>query len=620
MRVRLRTHLICGWLCGASAMMVTPGWAIVHISQPASIPMRDGRSLACDIYLPPGQGPWPVVFIQTPYDKNAYAGAFSCDSCVEPLLKNPNYAFVIMDWRGFYGSAGTAYSGSPTVGQDGHDAVEWIAAQLWCDGRVGMWGASASGVVQLQTAVENPPHLRCAVPITYHYQYRYELTYPGGVYARNRNNFIAGTFGGMSMERQHPYYDSYWQYVEAYGVTPASINVPMLHVYGWYDHEDSTITDMQTVQLFGGFNALGQQKLVIGPWTHGHSGELQQGQLQYPAAELDSSEAAVEFFDHCLRGVDNGYPLRPVTRYFRLNDDAWIAHSQWPPRNSPMVLYLRIDRSLTPDVPTVGSAWLEYVSNPLDPVPTLFGAVVTEGAALRGPGDLRPIESRPDVLSFTTPPMTAPLTIEGTVEARVWISCQTPGAVDTDVAVRMTQVYPDGESMLLVDGIRRASLRGGYATPQFLTMGTPVEVRVKLLPVSVTIPAGQSLRILVAPSNYDLFDVNLQDGSSFSDQPGGVPTTATIRVWADQNHPSRITLPTPVNLAPPDFDRDGDVDEADLTHLLLDRMGPAVSTWTLVDSDLDGDGDVDQSDFGLLQRCYSGADIPADPACAAFGQ
>ena len=603
----LLSGLICVWCA--------PVLALSHSGQTGTIPTRDGRSLACDFYLPTAtQGPWPVILVQTPYNKDLFDPIFQYDYR-EPLLHNPNFAFVFVDWRGFFGSTAAAYEGSPTYGQDGYDAVEWAAGQTWCTGRVGTWGASACGMVQLQTATEQPPHLRACVPVTYYFRQMYDLFYPGGVFASKRNSLIFGMFGGYPVW-EHPLYDTWWDYCENSMTDYSRIDVPMLHISGWYDHETArTIAEMQNIQTSGGPGAVGQQKVLIGPWTHGTVGKLQQGQLQYPAAELDSSEAAAEFFDYHLRDVQNGYPLRPAVRYYRMNEDVWIGATDWPVASTPKPLYLQANGTLTGDASGEAAAWIEYLANPTTPVPTLFGAVVFEGAAARGPGDLGPIEVRADVLEFTTPPMTSPLTIEGEAQARVWISCQTPGAIDTDVAVRLTQVYPDGRSMLLVDSIQRASLRTSYTGPSYLTTGNAVEIVVSLPPVSVTIPLGHSLRVLVAPSNYDRFEINPQDGSPFPDMQGTVLTPANIRLWMDRDHPSRVVLPLPAPRAPGDFDGDGDVDETDRSHLLRDADGPAARGLGHKDSDLDGDGDVDQIDFGILQRCFSGAEIPAAMDC-----
>lgn len=584
---------------------VAPGF--VHLRNPIDIPMRDGMTLAADAYLPAETGSWPVILIQTPYNKEfRYPQIFQFEFSDDPLLKSPDYAFVLVDWRGFAGSQDAAYEGSPTRGEDGYDAVEWVAAQPWCDGNVGTWGLSALGNAQMVTAQERPPHLRGCVPIVYAFRPWYDGAYPGGVYSRNRNEFVYGTFGGRDAVRSFPLYNFVWEYNETHTGDPTQIDVPMLHISGWYDHEAvQTIREMEAVRCEGAPGARGRQKLLIGPWSHGAVGESVQGQLTYPAAEYASSLAALEFFDFYLRGIANGYERQPVVRYFTMNDDQWRGASAWPPATAlARDYYLTGDGRLAPTAPASGAV-LGYTADPNDPVPTLWGAVVTQGSAQQGPGDLRSIEARPDVLTFTTPTLTEPLSIAGQPIAWLWIECD---AVNTDFAVRMTEVYPDGRSMLLVDGIRRASLRNGFTQHEWLAPSTLYEVAVELPPVAVTIPAGHALRFSVAPSNYDRFDVNMQDGSDISDESSAMPVVASVTLHTGPTYPSRVSVPLADARAATDLNADGATDADDLAWFAVCFFGPTEYCPTgncaradLYAADLDFDGDADLADLASVQ-------------------
>lgn len=119
------------------------------------------------------------ILIQTPYQKNWFH--FGLPLGVGTNQPNSNYAFVVVDWRGFYGSA-AALVPSPNRGEDGYDVVDWIAQQTWCDGNIGTWGPSALGKIQFETAKEQHPNHKCAVPLVAHPMTRYEDYYPGGVY------------------------------------------------------------------------------------------------------------------------------------------------------------------------------------------------------------------------------------------------------------------------------------------------------------------------------------------------------------------------------------------------------------------------------------------------------
>jgi len=528
----------------AFLVFAMPAAGFKHVRQPVTIPMRDGQLLAADVYLPAQAGRWPVVLVQTPYDKRQFVLVFTTELSDDALLKSPDFAFVVTDWRGFYGSADAAVAGYDR-GLDGYDTVEWIAAQPWCDGNIGTWGASALGVIQFQTAAKRPLHLRGAVPIVSHMCDVYELYYPGGVWARNKNSFVGDHFGGEDVLMAHPLEDAAWAAIEGGGVRAEQINVPMLHISGWYDHEtDLSLAVAADVQAHGGESARGRQKVLVGPWSHSAVGKAEQGELSFPGAAGESSRLAAQFFDRYLRGIANGWEGRAAFRTFAINAEAWCDADTWPPgATSLRRYYLMAEGSLAQAATPPATAERVYISDPANPVPTLFGAILVQEHATQGPGDIAAIETRPDVLTFTTPILSEPLRIEGTVTATLWVRCD---AVDTDLAVRMTQVTPDGRSLLLVDGMRRASLRDSFARRALLDPGTPVVVGVALPLVAVIVPAGHRLRFDIASSNYDRFDVNMQDGSSLSDQPGARATPANVRILLSADHPSTVDLPVVV--------------------------------------------------------------------------
>ena len=151
------------------------------------IPMRDGAELAADVYLPRSEataGPWPVVLIQTPYDKSGVRPWFQGEGRwgERSLFTDTAYAFVVTDWRGRSASAAAARPGRVVPGgaDDGYDTVEWIATQPWSNGKIGTWGPSALGAAQFRTASARPPHLVCAVPVVMPLNLTYDIYFPGG--------------------------------------------------------------------------------------------------------------------------------------------------------------------------------------------------------------------------------------------------------------------------------------------------------------------------------------------------------------------------------------------------------------------------------------------------------
>jgi putative CocE/NonD family hydrolase len=150
------------------------------------IPMREGQSLAADLYYVLPLTRKPTILIQTPYNKL--------------LLRNAtlpfdlaDYYVVIVDWRGFFGSTAAASAGYD-LGLDGYDCVEWIAAQSWSDGKVGMYGGSALGAIQFMTARYRPPHLVCAMPTITDFKKGYTNFYWGGDYRKENSEAHAQFF------------------------------------------------------------------------------------------------------------------------------------------------------------------------------------------------------------------------------------------------------------------------------------------------------------------------------------------------------------------------------------------------------------------------------------------
>jgi len=531
-----------------AAALTSADAAAGHLRNEEMVPMRDGAGLAADVYLPSAQGRWPAVLVQTPYDKQRYRGVIGAGDG-EPFFDNPAYAFVVVDWRGFFASAAAPPSGYDS-GLDGYDAVEWIAAQPWSDGRIATWGPSALGIIQFRTAATRPPHLAACVPQVAHLRDEYELYFPGGVYARNKNTFVAVYFGTGPLIRAHPLEDAFWAAAELAGVFPEQVDVPMLHVSGWYDHEtDLSLRAMTEIAERGGPHARGAQWALVGPWAHGGIDAVQQGTLAFPAAAGEAARETVAFFDHVLRGVDNGWARRPRYRYFPVNETGWAGSQEWPPASARVTpWYLGGDGQLLA-APAADAPPVHWTSDPAHPVPTLHGAVLLQTPyASQGPGDLASLLDRDDVILFAAPPQPAPLNIAGRPLARLWVATD---AADVDAMVRLVDVGPDGRVELLVDAARRVSLRDTFAARSLLSGGETVAVTVELPSIAVTIPPGHRLGVLVAASNFDRFDRNMQDGSSFSDEKGASATPAQIELRVDASHPSRIELPVVTAPRPP---------------------------------------------------------------------
>ena len=503
----------------------------------------DGTPLATDVYFPlgAGSGPWPVILQRTPYGKSS--GTVQ-DTCY--LFNVWGYACVGQDERG-RGDSGGHYDGYLSEGGDGQATLAWIASQPWCDGKIGTFGGSALGMVQYSLAPGAPSVLKCMVPIVATPDFYHHAVYQGGalryalVHGWLEDQGALDLFAPLAAARL---WSPWW---ESWAVLPkvATVNAAALHIGGWYDiFTQGTIDAFTEFQHHGGAGARGTQKLIIGPWTHYGTFQQSAGQLTYPTNAIyvdDIFTVAHEWFDAWLKGDARAIASWPAVRVYLMGavgepdapGNVWLDLPDWPPPTKTDPLYLSSDGALTGTLAAAGERAL--VADPADPVPTLGGQELSSES---GPYDQRPIEARADVASFTTPRLDEPLTLIGRARCRLWVRPDTP---DLDLAVRITDVYPDGRSMLVTDSVQRARMRCGDDRECFLTPGTPTEIDVELWATALVFNAGHRIRIDVSGSNAMRFEVNPNDGGDFNSPGSGVVAHTALLVGPD--YPSRLELP-----------------------------------------------------------------------------
>ncbi len=507
--------------------------------------MRDSESLAADVYIPSGCTNCPTILIQTPYNKNLLRWGLPV---IGVNLEASPYSFVVVDWRGFYGSSG-ALNGQPNRGEDGYDCVEWIATQSWNNGKVGTWGPSALGTVQFQTAKEHPPHLTCCVPIVAAPQFDYETYYPGGVY---RTEYVeqldALGYGLSTILEANPYYNFTWQFAEDGAWYPEEIDVPFYMIGGWFDHNAGDMWDIFDAMVQSEPTGI-DHRMLFGPWTHGGHGSAapgtsQQGDLDFPAAEGWPNDKAVEFFAYHLLEQQNGWQNEPRIRYFQMGTDEWQTASDWPPMAQNMNYYLG---SLGDISTTLGASdSIPYFTNPADPSPTMGGPTLNADL-LQGPYDISgTVESRFDYALFQTETLTEDLSVQGSINVKLFVSTD---QLDGDVAIRLTDVFPNGESILMRDGIQRLRFRNGFwqADELLCTPGEVYEIDIELEDIAHTFLAGHKLRLLVTGANYPRFDVNLNNGQQM--YTAGDTIMSAAKVHFGMNNPSRLELPVVTNVS-----------------------------------------------------------------------
>jgi putative CocE/NonD family hydrolase len=301
-----------------------------------------------------------------------------------------------------------------------------------------------------------------------------------------------------------------------------------------------TINSFVEVNSHGGPGARGKCFLVIAPTAHGKFGEA----VEYPgvAKAPVNLAAPMNILAHWLGEPDKDVAALQPVHYYVMGDcetpgapgNFWRSADAWPPPAKPTPFYLHADRSLRRESPR-GDDRLTYEYDPEDPVPTRGGQNLL---IARGPMDQRPVEARPDVLLFTSEPLTEPVEVTGRITARLFVSSDCP---DTDFTVKLSDVYPDGRSLLVTDGIRRASLRNGYEKHEPLAAGEVYELEVDLWSTSLVFNAGHRIRVAVSSSNSPRFEPNPNTGDRHP--VVGKTRVATNTVHLSGKRPSRIILP-----------------------------------------------------------------------------
>jgi predicted acyl esterase len=517
--------------------------AFPHFKTTYRVPMRDGVELATDVYRPIFRSsPHGTILLKTPYDKDA----LQIVGLIGILYGWPT---VIQDMRGRFASGGidTVFKNEST---DGADTLAWIANQSWSNGKIATIGPSALGITQYCMAAANPPNLACQYVLVASPNLYKHAVFQGGEFRKNlverwlngqqstyilqeildNENFTLGYWGNVTL-------DDNWE----------DVNVPAIHVGGWYDiFTQGTIEAYIGYQHYAGLGAQGKSKLVIGPWTHTGFFSRTQGELTYPRNSLD--RFSFRMFQDMIRlytmNRTDDFSDWPTVSYYVMGDvdtpgaagNEWRYADDWPIPFTPTQWYFHRDGLLTTNLPGINDPYL-YGYDPTDPVPTIGGKNLFSPS---GPYDQSLVENRSDVLVFTSPVLEQPYEATGPVTAQLFVSSDCP---DTDFTVKLTDVYPDGRSMFITDGILRMRNRNGQDHWEFMEPGTIYEVMVDLWSTSYIWNSGHRIRVEVSSSNYPRFLNNPNTVDRI-----GKNTTYSIAhnvVYVDTTHPSCIVLPAP---------------------------------------------------------------------------
>ena len=580
----------------------TSNFPNLMVERNVPVPMRDGTVLRADVYRPETPGKYPTLVYRTPYGKDDLLESGSEPTIGRAA--HAGYAVVVQDVRGRYHSDGE-FKPYHQEGKDGFDTIEWAAAQPWSNGRVGTFGLSYPGAVQWLAAMEAPPHLVSIFPAMTFATGRHFFFFGGAFnhdWMRWIEMYIAPDvrlkkgLKGATTEKEaeagwnrlkwqweyflpirefpvlkdvapwyyewlaHPDDSDYWAFADVVKAH-SRIAVPALNFSAWYD---SNYGPLGATANWNGMRQNGAtelarrgQRLIIGLWDHGDpsENETKVGELDFGSSmTLDYYGLVIRWHDRWLKGIRNDIDEGPPIRLFVMGENRWRDENEWPlARTVYTPYYLRSgghantadgDGRLAKDAPAGGAegAGTAPASEPPDRYQyDPRRPVVIENFEVMGPYDRSKLQSRQDVLVYTTEPLLEDVEVTGPVTAHLWAASS---AVDTDFCVMLYDVHPDGRAYNLMPneaGVVRARYRASESAPTLLTPNQPEEFVIDQMVTSNVFKKGHRIRIDVTSSRFPSFDRNPNTGEPFGTTDH--LTTARQTVLHDAAHPSRVILP-----------------------------------------------------------------------------
>ncbi|MHA1111244.1 MAG: CocE/NonD family hydrolase [Promethearchaeota archaeon] len=515
-----------------------------YITVPYMVPMRDSVRLATDVHIPRDiNQSLPIILLRTPYNKNN----------INPVgLVSNGYIVVSQDTRGFYESEGDKGFPFSTDQVDGHDTLLWLENQPWSNDKVGTWGGSAVGITQYLMAPDAPSSLKCQNPVVGSTDI-YNVAYEGGELREliipwmQANGYSQDAINTLI---QNSHLSSEWDPVRI-GEDFDKVNTAAFHFGGWYDiFAQDTIDAFMGYQYNGGPNAVGNSKLIMGPWKHGNFDGSLTGEVQFPNQDLAIvSNYHVATLDKWLKNDPTLWDKYPNVLFYAMSSvdynpdelgNHWYQSDVWPILVNTTGLYLINDvdpHSGQLSITSSDSLYNEIVCNPENTTETIGGNNLVLPSGMY---DQSSVENRHDVLLYETADLFDPITLVGQTNITMYFSSN---CSDTDITVKLTDVYPDGRSMLISDSVLRLRFRNGFISPTLMNPGTIYEITIALSSTAYVFNAGHKIRLAVSGSNYPRFDVNPNTG-----EPLWGNTTyysAQNRIYCNSTYPSMISLPTP---------------------------------------------------------------------------
>jgi uncharacterized protein len=565
----------------------------VEVTKNVMVPMRDGVRLATDIYRPTGAADkLPVILIRLPYNKDTYRGA----TVPAQVFAGQGYVVVVQDVRGRWHSEGTFAVEMPDA-RDGYDTIDWATKQPWSTGKVGTYGCSYLGEVQYELLTQHHPAHLAAIP-----QAASGAVGPAGGYYTNFGTYSPGgaltlsslvgwfSYAGTKVKGArapdsldfasllrslptaeidrrgsfppsdyedfltHPPADAYWRQM-AYLADTNRFDTPVLAVNSWGD-----VTPEQTLYAFNlmrrnaiSARARDNQFVIMSPTTHCASetatAHTVVGSLDVGDARFHYWQLYLDWFDHWLKDVPNNVERRPKVQYYQIGAGEWRTANEWPVAGMHSVsYYLGAEhgaRTVSGDGRLASNATARAIADtivydPADPFPSRGGGICCTGNPKDVPGifDQHDLETRHDVLVYSTDPLAGSVAIAGPVRAVLYVSSD---ATDTDIAAKLLDVDEEGRAWNVANGILRLRYRDGLVKPALLRPDSLYRVTVNLNTVAWSFKAGHRIRLYVTSSDFPMYDRNLNTGRDNVTEIHWVVAHNVVHIGAQT--PSALVLP-----------------------------------------------------------------------------
>lgn len=536
------------------------------------VPMRDGKTLSADIYRPDAPGKFPVILVRTPYDN-----ASATYAAAGKYWSSHGYAYVVQDVRGRGESEGTFYP-LVTDAEDGDDSITWCASQSWSTGKTGMLGPSYLGWVQVYAAGMKNPHLTALIPTVTPPDPNRNFPVQLGVLQLATSSWLAFISGktlqnidqfdllqvdqhlplidmdnelGRTMQPwrdylNHPTNDAYWKQ-QAFQEKMLDSITPALNVSGWYDDVLVGTTENYVNMTTKARTPEGKslQWLLIGPWGHATNAGRVLGDIDFgPTAVIDFLGVELRWFDHWMKGIDNGVEKEPHVHIFVMGENAWHTENEWPIARTEFTKYYLHSKgsansrfgngTLSPESPKAERVD-RFRYDPLDPAPFITPADFHQTG---GPDDYRSVERRDDILVYTAAPVESPTEVCGPLKVSLYASTS---ARDTDWTVKVLDVHPDGYAQRLNDGIVRARFSKTLDKEELHKPGEIVQYDIDSWSTCIQLQKGHQLRLEVSSSAFPKFARNLNTGGD--DARGTQAVVADQTIYHDATHPSYVVIP-----------------------------------------------------------------------------